>query len=45
MLKKELKYLHHSGYLQHHPRLQPQMRAILLDWLLEVRAELLSAWP
>lgn len=40
MLNKELKYFHDSSYLQRHPRLQPKMRAILLDWLLEVRAEL-----
>ena len=37
MLNKELKYFHDSSYLQRHPRLQPKMRAILLDWLLEVR--------
>lgn len=42
MLNKELKYFHDSSYLQRHPRLQPKMRAILLDWLLEVRAELSS---
>uniref|UniRef100_H3D610 Cyclin E2 n=2 Tax=Tetraodon nigroviridis TaxID=99883 RepID=H3D610_TETNG len=36
MLNKELKYFHDSSYLQRHPRLQPKMRAILLDWLLEV---------
>lgn len=36
LLSKELKYLPQGGYLQRHPRLQPTMRAILLDWLLEV---------
>ncbi|KAF0032016.1 hypothetical protein F2P81_016571 [Scophthalmus maximus] len=36
MLNKELKYVHDQSYLQRHPRLQPKMRAILLDWLLEV---------
>ncbi|XP_035018360.1 G1/S-specific cyclin-E2 [Hippoglossus stenolepis] len=36
MLNKELKYVHDKGYLQRHPKLQPNMRAILLDWLLEV---------
>uniref|UniRef100_A0A3Q3W5R8 Uncharacterized protein n=1 Tax=Mola mola TaxID=94237 RepID=A0A3Q3W5R8_MOLML len=36
MLNKELKYVHDKGYLQRHPKLQPKMRAILLDWLLEV---------
>lgn len=45
MLNKELKYFHDSSYLQRHPRLQPKMRAILLDWLLEVRAELHSPRP
>lgn len=37
MLNKELKYFHDKSYLQRHPKLQPKMRAILLDWLLEVR--------
>uniref|UniRef100_A0A3Q0QVA2 Cyclin E2 n=1 Tax=Amphilophus citrinellus TaxID=61819 RepID=A0A3Q0QVA2_AMPCI len=36
MLNKELKYVHDKGYLQRHPKLQPKMRAILLDWVLEV---------
>ncbi|XP_010883567.1 G1/S-specific cyclin-E2 isoform X2 [Esox lucius] len=36
MLNKELKYVHDKGFLQRHPKLQPKMRAILLDWLLEV---------
>ncbi|KAM4568694.1 G1/S-specific cyclin-E2 [Fundulus diaphanus] len=36
MLNKELKYVHDKSYLQRHPKLQPRMRAILLDWLLEV---------
>ncbi|XP_074539629.1 G1/S-specific cyclin-E2 [Halichoeres trimaculatus] len=36
MLNKELKYVHDKSYLQKHPKLQPKMRAILLDWLLEV---------
>lgn len=40
MLNKELKYVHDKSYLQRHPKLQPKMRAILLDWLLEVRTEL-----
>lgn len=39
MLNKELKYVHDKSYLQRQPKLQPKMRAILLDWLLEVRAE------
>ncbi|XP_039886468.1 G1/S-specific cyclin-E2 [Simochromis diagramma] len=36
MLNKELKYVHDKSYLERHPKLQPKMRAILLDWLLEV---------
>ncbi|KAM9805322.1 G1/S-specific cyclin-E2 isoform X3 [Syngnathus typhle] len=36
MLNKELKYVHDKNYLQRHQKLQPSMRAILLDWLLEV---------
>ncbi|KAJ8411627.1 hypothetical protein AAFF_G00164350 [Aldrovandia affinis] len=36
MLNKELKYVHDKSFMQQHPRLQPKMRAILLDWLLEV---------
>nr|XP_033496033.1 G1/S-specific cyclin-E2 isoform X2 [Epinephelus lanceolatus] len=36
MLNKELKYVHDKSYMQRHPKLQPKMRAILLDWLLEV---------
>nr|XP_015212957.1 PREDICTED: G1/S-specific cyclin-E2 [Lepisosteus oculatus] len=36
MLNKELKYVHDKSVLHQHPRLQPKMRAILLDWLLEV---------
>ncbi|TMS10496.1 G1/S-specific cyclin-E2 [Larimichthys crocea] len=35
MLNKELKYVHDKSYLQRHPKLQPKMRSILLDWLLE----------
>ncbi|XP_026858321.1 G1/S-specific cyclin-E2 [Electrophorus electricus] len=36
MLNKELKYIHDKSFIQQHPSLQPQMRSILLDWLLEV---------
>ncbi|XP_077454137.1 G1/S-specific cyclin-E2 [Stigmatopora argus] len=36
MLNKELKYVHDRGYMERHGKLQPGMRAILLDWLLEV---------
>ncbi|KAM4630099.1 G1/S-specific cyclin-E2-like isoform 2-T2 [Polymixia lowei] len=36
MVGKEQKYPHSKGFMQHHPRIQPRMRSILLDWLLEV---------
>ncbi|XP_042202739.1 G1/S-specific cyclin-E2 [Callorhinchus milii] len=36
MLKKETKYTHNKNVLSLHPSLQPKMRAILLDWLIEV---------
>ncbi|XP_057690540.1 G1/S-specific cyclin-E2 isoform X2 [Corythoichthys intestinalis] len=36
MLNKELKYVHDRTYMERHSKLQPSMRAILLDWLLEV---------
>lgn len=36
MLNKELKYVHDKGFVQQHPALQPKMRSILLDWLIEV---------
>ncbi|KAL1259851.1 hypothetical protein QQF64_010428 [Cirrhinus molitorella] len=36
MLNKELKYVHDKGFIQQHPALQPKMRSILLDWLMEV---------
>uniref|UniRef100_W5L7Z9 Cyclin E2 n=1 Tax=Astyanax mexicanus TaxID=7994 RepID=W5L7Z9_ASTMX len=36
MLNKELNYIHDKSFVQQHPNLQPKMRAILLDWLLEV---------
>ncbi|XP_024122826.1 G1/S-specific cyclin-E2 [Oryzias melastigma] len=36
MINKELSYVHDKSYLQRHPKLQPKMRSILLDWLLEV---------
>lgn len=36
MLNKEMRYLHDQHLLQQHPLLQPRMRAILLDWLMEV---------
>lgn len=36
MVVKEADYKKNSGYFAHHPDLEPQMRAILLDWLIEV---------
>ncbi|KAF7691275.1 G1/S-specific cyclin-E2-like [Silurus meridionalis] len=36
MLSKEIKYKHSNTCLERHPRLQPKMRTVLLDWLLEV---------
>uniref|UniRef100_A0A3B3R953 Cyclin E2 n=2 Tax=Paramormyrops kingsleyae TaxID=1676925 RepID=A0A3B3R953_9TELE len=36
MLSKELKYVHDRSLMERHPALQPKMRSILLDWLLEV---------
>ncbi|XP_003798495.1 G1/S-specific cyclin-E1 [Otolemur garnettii] len=36
MLNKEKTYLRDQHLLQRHPLLQPHMRAILLDWLMEV---------
>ncbi|XP_036877589.1 G1/S-specific cyclin-E1 isoform X1 [Manis javanica] len=36
MLNKEKIYLRDKHFMQRHPLLQPKMRAILLDWLMEV---------
>lgn len=36
MIKKEEMYVRDKFYMQRHPLLQPKMRAILLDWLMEV---------
>ncbi|XP_063041580.1 G1/S-specific cyclin-E2-like [Engraulis encrasicolus] len=36
MLAKDLKYQHDKSLTARHPEIQPKMRAILLDWLLEV---------
>ncbi|XP_045388375.1 G1/S-specific cyclin-E1 isoform X1 [Lemur catta] len=36
MLNKEKTYLRDQHFMQRHPLLQPRMRAILLDWLMEV---------
>lgn len=36
LLKKDKLYLHNIHVMERHPKLQPKMRAILLDWLIEV---------
>ncbi|KAL6461315.1 hypothetical protein MHYP_G00294590 [Metynnis hypsauchen] len=36
LLKKDKLYLHDTHVMERHPNLQPKMRAILLDWLMEV---------
>ncbi|XP_064885326.1 G1/S-specific cyclin-E1 isoform X2 [Columba livia] len=36
MMKKEETYVRDKLYMQRHPLLQPKMRTILLDWLMEV---------
>lgn len=38
MLKKETRYVHDKHFEVLHSELEPQMRSILLDWLLEVRS-------
>ncbi|XP_034456834.1 G1/S-specific cyclin-E2-like [Hippoglossus hippoglossus] len=36
MVGKEQNYRHSKGFMQKHPTIQPRMRSILLDWLIEV---------
>lgn len=36
LLRKDKLYLHNVRVMERHPNLQPKMRAILLDWLIEV---------
>lgn len=36
MRKKDAKYVHDPFYLKRHCGIEPQMRAILLDWLVEI---------
>ncbi|KAL2079924.1 hypothetical protein ACEWY4_023717 [Coilia grayii] len=36
MLAKDLKYQHSKSMMERHPDIQPKMRAVLLDWLMEV---------
>lgn len=37
MLKKEDKYQHSPHIMENHSKLQPGMRAVLMEWLMEVR--------
>lgn len=37
MLEKDKSYTRDVHVMEKHPHLQPKMRAILLDWLMEVR--------
>ncbi len=37
MLEKDKTYTRDVHMMEKHPHLQPKMRAILLDWLMEVR--------
>ena len=37
MVQRETDYVRDTGCLQRHPCLEARMRAILLDWLIEVR--------
>jgi hypothetical protein len=43
MLNKEKTYLRDEHFLQRHPLLQARMRAVLLDWLMEVSLEVPAA--
>lgn len=36
LLRKDKLYLRDTHVMERHPNLQPKMRAILLDWLMEV---------
>lgn len=38
MLEKDKTYTRDVNMMEKHPHLQPKMRAILLDWLMEVRS-------
>lgn len=43
MLEKDKTYTRDVHMMKNHPHLQPKMRAILLDWLMEVCSS--SWWP
>ncbi|TMS18241.1 G1/S-specific cyclin-E1 [Larimichthys crocea] len=36
MINREQSYRHSKSFMRKHPRIQPRMRSILLDWLIEV---------
>ncbi|KAI3358136.1 hypothetical protein L3Q82_003136 [Scortum barcoo] len=36
MVSREQNYRHSKNFMQKHPNIQPRMRSILLDWLIEV---------
>nr|XP_040045527.1 G1/S-specific cyclin-E2-like isoform X1 [Gasterosteus aculeatus aculeatus] len=36
MVDREKNYRHSKNFMQKHPKIQPRMRSILLDWLIEV---------
>ncbi|XP_042362355.1 G1/S-specific cyclin-E2-like [Plectropomus leopardus] len=36
MVGREKNYRHSKSFMQKHPKIQPKMRSILLDWLIEV---------
>lgn len=40
MMVEEQSHKRSESFLQKHPRLQPNMRSVLLDWLMEVRLQL-----
>lgn len=42
MLEKDKTYSRDVHMMEKHPHLQPKMRAILLDWLMEVGGPLVS---
>lgn len=42
MLEKDKTYTRDVHMMEKHPHLQPRMRAILLDWLMEVWTPLFS---
>ncbi|XP_035476009.2 G1/S-specific cyclin-E2 isoform X2 [Scophthalmus maximus] len=39
MVSREQSYRHSKSFMQKHPTLQPRMRSMLLDWLIEVSDE------